>query len=275
MDWLEAAKRLPLGHKRRVRHDCSENRDMVIGHDEIGYSAYCHRCGPVGNEKHGYRNLEELQRLRELNSLAQEPQSNELPKDFTTAIPKEQACWLFKAGITVHRAADCGIGWSPSLFRIVIPLYGDSGDLLYWQARAVRKGQVPKYTNPPIPKTNLLYWVRPRDEREGTSRVVVTEDILSAIRIGKHVTAASILGTKTSDSQAAQLSEYARVDYWLDPDSAGVGGSIAGTRKMALLTSSGQIGNDCPVDPKNLPDRELREILGLTPNHRYVHHGTN
>ncbi len=272
MEWLEVAKQLPLGHKRRVRHDCSENRDMVVGHDEIGYSAYCHRCGPVGNVKHGYRNLEELQRLRELNSIAQETQTHELPKDFTKDIPEQQAAWLYKAGISVRRAADCGIGWSDRLHRIVIPVYSSSGDLVYWQARAVRKGQTPKYTNPPIPKTNLLYWVHPSDDGRGESRVVVTEDILSAIRIGKHVTAASILGTKTSDSQAAQLSRYNRVDYWLDPDGAGREGARAGTQKLSLVTQSGTLGKTCEVDPKNLSDREIRVELGLPPNTRYSYH---
>jgi DNA primase len=100
--------------------------------------------------------------------------------------------------------------------------------------------------------------------------VVVTEDILSAIRVGAHIPAVSILGTKTSDAQAAQLAEYDKVDYWLDPDQAGIDGTVKGRRKLALVTETGAITS--PVDPKNLSDREIREALKLTPNHRYTYY---
>ena len=269
MDWLEVARQLPLGHKRRIAHDCSTDRDMLVSHSEGGYSAYCFRCGPVGFEGHGYQTLEELNRINELNTQAQEPQSNELPADFTTEIPQEHILWLARGGISAHRAKCVGIGWSDSMHRIVIPVYDGSGTLVYWQARAIRKWQTPKYTNPPVTKATLLYWTHPNTSGS-KARVVVTEDILSAIRIGKHVTSASILGTKTSDSQAAQLSEYDQVDYWLDPDQAGHVGAIAGTRKLGLVTNTSILGKDCEVDPKNLSDRAIRDILGLPANHRYT-----
>lgn len=269
MDWLEAAKRLPFGHKVRMAHDCSETRDMTVSHGERGYSAYCFRCGNVGFEAHGYQNLAEIQRMRELNSLAQERHSNELPRDLSERIPPEQGRWLFKAGISVHRAASLGMGWSEKLQRIVIPLYSRDGELLYWQARATLKGQTPKYINPPISKADLLYWVSPTDDGSAEKQtVVVTEDILSAIRVGKHCTSASILGTKTSDQQAAQLSAYDEVIYWLDPDAAGREGAQAGVRKLGLATAARTIESD--VDPKNLSDRRIRELLGLSPNNRYT-----
>ena len=269
-EWLEVAKQLPLGHKRRMRHDCSESRDLLVSHGEQGYSGWCFRCGKVGFEPHGYSNLARLEELRNLNLQAEETQSNELPTDFTTDIPNKQAVWLYKAGISLHRAAHCGIGWSDVLQRIVIPIFDTTGRLRYWQARAVMPGQTPKYTNPPVSKTDLLYRVCPSDERCGKSRVVVTEDILSAIRIGKHIPAMSIMGTKTSDSQAAQLSEFEEVTYWLDPDKAGREGAIAGTRKLALVTTTSIV--ESPVDPKHLSDREIREYLNLKPNNRYEYH---
>ena len=271
MDWLEVAKALPLGQKKRVHHECGEDRPLVIGHDEIGYSAYCHRCGPIGNQKHGYMNLAEIQRLNDLNKNAKEQQSNELPRDFTLHIPRGKSSWLLKAGITAHRAAALGIGWSPRLNRIVLPLYGKDGTLLYWQARAVDKGQSPKYINPSVPKDALLYTVSPDNAADTGEEVVVTEDILSAIRVGKHCPAVSILGTKTSDHQASAICRYVRVTYWLDPDDAGRRGAIAGIRKLGLVTTARTV--ESPVDPKNLSDREIREYLGLEPNHRYDYHG--
>jgi hypothetical protein len=264
-DWLEVARRLPVGRKARLTHDCGEGKVVIASHNEQGYSAYCFRCGNLGFEGKGYQTLEELNRIAELNAQANQVHSVDLPKDYTLDIPAEQSRWLLKAGISVYRAAKCGIGWSPSLSRVIIPLFDDRGGLLYWQGRAVLRGQTPKYINPPVSKQELLYWCKP--EKADLSRVVVTEDILSAIRVGRHLPAASILGTKLSTKQAGQLSAYDRVEFWLDPDDAGREGAQKGCRTLNLATHARQV--DSEHDPKNHSDREIREILGLTPNHRY------
>ena len=268
MDWLEAAQSLPLGHKQRIRHDCSEGKDMLVSHNEQGYSAYCFRCGPVGFDPHGYQNIAEIARIKLLNQAAAEPVTKELPNDFTLEIPIERFAWLAKGGISVARARNSGIGWSNKLGRIVMPVYNEAGTLVYWQARAVSVGQFPKYTNPPVPKASIFYTVKPDGHTGDTGRVIVTEDILSAIRIGLHVPSCCILGTKVSDAQAKYLSSFARVSFWLDPDAAGHSGASAGKRTLSLVTRSDIISSD--ADPKCLSDRKIREILELTPNHRYT-----
>ena len=147
---------------------------------------------------------------------------------------------------------------------VLVGVIGE-GTLLYWQARAVSKGQSPKYTNPAVSKTNLLYVTDPSSGP--TDEVVVTEDILSCIRVGRHTSARSILGTKTSDTQAAKLASFSMVAFWLDPDAAGDAGAHSGRRKMSLVTASRQIVSS--VDPKNLSDRAIRNILQLPPTHKY------
>ena len=237
---------------------------MLVSHNDTGYSAYCFRCGPVGFDPHGYQSIAEIARLKELNAVASVPQSKELPNDFTLEIPAEKFTWLAKGGISVAMARTNNIGWSDRLGRIVMPVYNTAGDLVYWQARAVSPGQSPKYTNPSVSKADILYFAGdPRDR----SRVIVTEDILSAIRVGAHCPAACILGTKVSDSQAAQLSTYDRVSFWLDPDDAGHKGAAAGKRTLALVTTADIITST--EDPKCLSNRKMREVLQLTPNHRY------
>ena len=264
MEWLEAAQQLPLGHKRRINHDCSEGKDMLVSHNDTGYSAYCFRCGPVGFNPHGYQSIAEIARLKELNAVASVPQSKELPNDFTLEIPADKFTWLAKGGISVSSARSNSIGWSNRLQRIVMPVLSAEGLLLYWQARAVCPGQSPKYTNPSVSKADIIYYAGDPADR---SRVIVTEDILSAIRVGAHCPAACILGTKVSDSQAAQLSTFDRVSFWLDPDEAGHRGAAAGKRTLGLVTRADIITST--EDPKCLSDREMREILQLTPNHRY------
>jgi DNA primase len=218
----------------------------------------------VGFNPHGYQSIAEIARLKDLNAEALVPQTKELPNDFTLDIPIDSFSWLARGGISVIHARNRGIGWSDRLGRIVLPIYKD-GELVYWQARAVTPGQSPKYSNPPVSKSEILYTVG--DSRD-KSRVVVTEDILSAIRVGAHCPSACILGTKVSDSQARQLAEYDRVSFWLDPDAAGRGGAAAGKRTLGLVTNADIISSD--ADPKCLSERKIREILQLTPNHRYT-----
>ena len=237
---------------------------MLVSHNDTGYSAYCFRCGPVGFDPHGYQSIAEIARLKELNAEASVPQTKELPNDYTLEIPADKFTWLAKGGISVASARNNLIGWSDRLGRIVMPVYDRDGILIYWQARAVSPGQSPKYTNPPVSKASILYTAGDSGDKK---RVIVTEDILSAIRVGAHCPTACILGTKVSDSQAAQLAAYARVSFWLDPDEAGLRGSAAGKRTLSLVTTSDIISSD--ADPKCLSERKIREILQLTPNHRY------
>ena len=265
MNWKEIAADLPINGKTRVKC-CGKNRDAVIGHDYKGYSFYCFKCGLVEIENFKVRNLYHLLNIKELNEQAE--LELELPSDFTRSIPIQFACWLFKAGLDTDAYMEKGIGWSAELQRIIIPMYSDTNQLLYFQCRAVHKGQLPKYKNPSVSKAHLLYRA---GETQNKQRIVVTEDILSCIRVGKHISSCSLLGTKTSDEQAGILSAYDLVSYWLDPDKAGIKGAREGYRKLILATNVEILASK--VDPKHLSDREIRQVLHLSPNKDYIYHG--
>src|SRR5699024_8603718 len=55
-DWLDEAKRLPVGAVTRVQHkrDGSRRPNLVIGHEPDKYWAYCHACkeGGVHTKEH-------------------------------------------------------------------------------------------------------------------------------------------------------------------------------------------------------------------------------
>ncbi len=267
--WLEVAQGLPLGQKRRIQHECGDGKDMIVSHSADGYSAYCFRCGPVGFESHGYRTLEELAHTREANAAAQAVavQSTELPHDFTYSIPAGDRNWLSVAGITVSRARACGIGYSNSLSRVVLPVHARDGTLRYWQARATKPWQKPKYINPQVSRETLLYWglsLR-TPEPTRTGGVVVTEDILSAIRVDGHMSSCSACGTKLSCSQSALIAEAAGdspIFVWLDPDEAGRSGAEAMRRQLSLIHPDVRVLQST-ADPKCLSDALIRDILNL------------
>ena len=264
MKWIEIAENLPLNTNTRVKC-CGRNRDAIISSSLSGYSYYCFKCDSRLFHSVRSRTLQQLLNIQELN---EQPPILEIPGDFTPVIPLEHCLWLYKAGISNEIYTREGIGWSDSLQRIIIPIYNSDGDLTYFQCRAVHKGQIPKYKNPQVSKSRLLYFCGIGRARQ---RIVVTEDILSAIRVGKHTPACSLLGTKTSDEQAGMLSDYKLVSYWLDPDKAGIKGAREGALKVGLATKTEILTSK--VDPKHLSDRVLREILKLPPNKSYTYHG--
>lgn len=272
MGWLEVAKKLPINGKHRMVHGCASDKSMIVSHSAKGYTAFCFRCGTVGFEGHGFRTLAELEEIKRVNEAARRcATSTELrlpPKsrDFDRA----GILWLAKAGISETRARLLGIYWSEEIKRVVIPVYNKAGKLTFWQARRVFDDKTCKYLSPAINRDEVLYWCIP--EEATTERIVVTEDIASAIRVGKHVPAASLLGTKVSSQQIDQLTQYGEVTIWLDPDDAGREGAYK-LRKACSLFS--QVSNVVSrVDPKNLSDEEIRQHLSLPPlnNPRRITH---
>lgn len=180
-----------------------------------------------------------------------------LPRDFTLDIPPEGRLWLFKASITPYMARQAGIGYSEYFKRVIIPVYKGS-ELIYFQARALYKDQEPKYINPKVDKSAIGYWVIP--EGAGHEQIVLTEDILSAIRVGAFAPALSPLGTSLSVTLANKIDEYDEVITWLDPDPAGEDGSH-NMRKMLKLIGMQTRDIVSKADPKNLTDAEILTCL--------------
>ena len=259
--WLDVARTLPLGGKVRIAHHCATTKDMIVSNSPQGLSAYCFRCGPVGYRPHGKQTLQErtelIERTRKYErELAAQPRPK-LPDDYSIDIPPQFTGWLDKAGITERLRRQYRIGWSHSLHRIIVPVYSRDGDLSYWQGRAVLPVK-PKYINPKVNKDGLCFWAGDHKQRDV---IVITEDILSAIRVSESLPAASLLGCKVSDRQALDIGEYRRVFIWLDPDSAGIKGAREARRKLNLLTDTSIIQSY--LDPKELSRREIADILDV------------
>lgn len=257
MNWLEEAKNLPLGHKTRLEHNCGSGRTLIVNHNLQGYSAYCFRCGEQEFEGKGKQSLQELTRIRELNAqAAQEITSVELPEDLTGDIPLAGRIWLYKAGLTPSTWNEYGIRYSPSMERVYLPVCKD-GKPIWFQARAIHAGQTPKYLQPSADRSTVLFESAPIHPTKGV--VVLTEDIVSAIRVGEVAPAISLLGTKITTAQAGYISKYDRVVIWLDSDKAGRVGAANIGRTLSLLTETTNI---CTTDdPKLLTKQQITEQL--------------
>ncbi|MCP4342901.1 MAG: hypothetical protein GY799_29465 [Desulfobulbaceae bacterium] len=231
---------------------------MIISNSKNGYSGYCNRCHEQPFVPHGRRSFKELMELqrRERELSEQLSATVALPHDFTLDIPAHGMLWLFKASITPYRARQAGIGYSKYYDRVVIPVYQD-GKLVYFQARSLNRDQEIKYINPRVNRADIAYWVIP--PQADKSRIVITEDILSAIRVGKFIPTMSAMGTKLSVPLANRLSEYDLVTTWLDPDAAGIDGAYKMRQLLSLTTQTSNIVSE--LDPKNLTDEEIQTCL--------------
>jgi hypothetical protein len=268
--WLVAAKALPAGRSNKIAH-CATDRSCIVSNEKHGYRAHCFRCGPVGFVKHELFSIGQLaRRKQELELLAE--RETKLPKDFTTDIPASEAIWLYKAGVSHAIARHYGFGYSASLRRVILPVY-ENKKLMGFTARSTI-GEKPKYIERMVPEA--IFRADPAvglaseagwREAVGPDLVLV-EDILSAVRVGRVVRqACSVLGTSVSYLQTHSIlagqSKGLRIAVWLDPDKAGVTGAFRLVRSLAVM------GHDVQQiktkkDPKYYSNREIREWLTLT-----------
>ncbi len=262
MTWLEIAKTLPTGHK--TRSDCpkcgegTNTNAAIINHAVRGYSLFCNACGHNPFESKGTQSLADLAELKRLNEEALQPISKlELPNDYTTTIPVEGRLWLYSAGLTESTIRENKIGYSENLRRVVLPVYDSNNRLIWFQGRAILKGQKPKYIQPSRDKGRAIFLKRPDSHTD--SGIILVEDILSAIRVGKHITTASLLGTKVNSEQACIIKDYIKATTWLDGDKAGRRGAYNIRKTLGLVCEVGNIVTT--VDPKRLSDKQIIQHL--------------
>lgn len=270
MDWLELARNLPMGQK--VRADCPQcgegtnTNAAVVNHDHKAYSLYCHACGYNPFESKGKLSLNELKHIQELNDEADKHARNgiqiELPDDVTPDIPLNGRLWLYKAGITEARWRSCGVCYSPSWERVIVPMFKQDGSLHWFQARAINEGQKPKYLQPTEQASNTVATVNPRVPSGSSSTgrtVVLVEDLLSAHVVGLHFECIALLGTKITSGKIKAIGDVTKVITWLDPDRAGRQGAYGIRKAYGLIAEVVNVVTD--KDPKLHSQKEIRELL--------------
>lgn len=265
--WLAFAKTLPAGRRTKIEC-CAQDRSLLVSNEERGYRAYCFRCGPRGFVAHGDFSIANLQRRRDELALLQYA-TVRLPKDFTTEIPVNDAVWLYRSGVSTALAKHYGFGYSPSLRRVVLPIYS-GGALAGFTARSTI-GAKPKYIER-MASSDTVFVADPATrlpDADGWDRtsgpdLVLTEDILSAVRVGRIAKqAVALLGTSANHEQLASIHGAERIAVWLDPDRAGRVAAYKIERSLSLQGKAVQrIRTD--RDPKFFSNREIRRLLSST-----------
>lgn len=267
-EYINIAKGLSVGGSTRgYCPKCCTDKKLWITRESKGYFCYCNKC----SWKHFTKitiSAKELFNIRQRDKkLLKDFTQGEahLPDDFTLRIPEEAMFWLLKYSVSESIAMQYGIGYSPSMNRVILPVY-NKGNLVFVQARAVRDGQVPKYiSSESVHKSHLLFKSSLVTEdtlmKVKERPLVITEDILSAIVVGKSYPSISVMGTSISTYQLNYITSLGvPVVVWLDGDQAG----IKGRRKM--LKELELMGVECSYrstqkDPKEYNQEEIRRII--------------
>lgn len=258
MTWLEIAKSLAPGRSRRVSHCNPNDKSAVTSAGDNGWSLYCFRCGGTV-EFEPYPELSLQEKLNKLNQARQADEYHECsttlpePVEFNLNVwPIGHRVWLHKAGLTNDDISTLGIYYNSKTDRVVLPVTRD-GRVIYWQARGFDKSR-PKYINPSVADP-------PAAKFGAGGSVVLTEDYLSAFRVGQHTEAWALLGTSLKPGVLSELLTYQNdIKIWLDPDLAG---QSKGRDAARLLRTYGKsvVMLHSDRDPKLLSSSEIQEIL--------------
>lgn len=236
-----------------MQHDCGPGRKLIVSRDGGRVSWFCVRCHDTGMQRIQETHEQQLSRLR--RQAAQDAAcSVDMPEPRVYAIdqwPPGAALWLYKAGLSRARLGELGVYYHPDSDRVVIPVGTN-----FYQARAHQPGRVPKYLSPtPRPKGVHPVW------GEGCA-VVLTEDVLSAIKVSACMQARALIGTSLSEEALTWvLAQDKPVLTWLDPDEAGRTHAAPIRRKLRA----------CGVRVANI--ESLRDPKLHTPEeiHAYIH----
>lgn len=257
--WLPLAETLALGARLRTDHDCGGGRTLTLCRDATGLHAFCFRCNDHGWQAPPPEPLEaRLARLRkQAEADTQAASSVGLPAPAVrewAAWPEPCRVWLLKAGLCSADLPGLGAYYHPPSQRVVLPVLGPSGRVLFWQARAV-DGRQPKYLAPPVNKASVI------PVYGKATKVTLTEDLLSAYKVGRVGEGWSMLGTSINDNMlAALLRRGCAVNVWLDPDAAGQRGAA---KVLAKLRAVGLVCRNIisKVDPKLVHLSEIKELI--------------
>jgi len=171
-----------------------------------------------------------------------------------SAWPAACRLWLYKAGLGRAEIGQLGAYYHPPSDRVVLPVLDPAtGKPVFWQARAV-DGRQPKYLAPAVDRSRVL-------PRYGSAAVpTLTEDILSAFKVGLVSEGWAVMGTRVNDFTMALLMQRRRCNVWLDPDAAGQRGAAKIVKQLRAYNI--EVRNIIsPRDPKLMHRAQIKELL--------------
>lgn len=188
--------------------------------------AHCHNCGESGFVfETGIRSLSTIKSIAHgshsnTSNTSRNPGTLALPRDFE-GDPRgwsiQGRSWVYQYGITDAEIKKYGIGYSANSGRVILPAWEDGVLVGYQERRVLPNDTGPKY---------LTHWKEKgyvwKDLTISKDTVVLCEDILSGIKLARHVSSVALIGTHLNRNHYAKILEYKHIKIFLDNDNADV-----------------------------------------------------
>jgi ribosomal protein L37AE/L43A len=256
--------------ERRENHEeCGDNRARKYSRRTAkGILWFCHNCGERGfsptdktSPKETVRNVTQSFQFGDV-SAEQFVKEIRLPSDYNQSIiPIEGRLWLDKYFITNEEISQYGIGYSERYKRLILPIF-EGEKLVYWQGRNLKPPYTkenPKYLN--IRQSgakNIFFGINPKLCLQ-PNHLVVVEDILSAIRVGRTHNCLSLLGSYFPPTLIEEFKPYDIIMIYLDNDKWK--DAVKAASHFHTITGKQFIIKQHLKDPKELLPDELSIFL--------------
>lgn len=209
---------MPVRYRHPGCTDPSKDKALVVTRTHSGWKWFCHRCRMGGVKPIDSLSPSRLVKFTNDQKVKVFEKVDEvrLPRDFTEKIPPEGLAWLYSYGITDEEISQYSIGYSKLLSRVILPTYM-YGELVFWIGRLIGEPSKtnPKYSSVAVSRKDIYFTAENRFSRD----VVIVEDNLSAIKVGRIATAIALISVHVPDGLVFHLARhYARIVLWLDPD---------------------------------------------------------
>lgn len=254
--------------ERRENHkECGDNKARKYTRQVSGGEVwYCHHCAGRGFVPNGFRSPREtvsnIVSIRQFGNTVVEQVERclRLPSDADRDVPTIGLGWLYKYYITDEEIKQLGICYSEKYQRLILPVYNENQELIYWQGRSLKPPYTkdnPKYINVRQSGARNIFFKR----YNGLSLdcLVIVEDILSAIRVGRFANSLALLGSYFPISILNEFRDYEKIIIYLDNDKYKE--AIKTAIRFNKLTWKQFIVKQHQLDPKELPQDSLEDFL--------------
>ena len=257
----------PVGVPIRYIHEgCAKRGDktLVVTRVETGWAFNCHRCGTQGfRDLTGFGGSTVAKFARAtLAGVELVPEVLRLPErhpDPDPFVKNYFETWLMKYGITKEEEEKNEI-FIDINSRLVIPVT-KQGELIYWTSRGSKSNE-PKWVNQRAAgRSDIYFIVASSDSFIEPGNVIIVEDIISAIKVGRIYPTIALLGSYIDDKLIYELTKrYQRIIIWLDFDKRGYV-----IRKLKRFREFGfpTVGIFTQKDPKGYDMKIIKHLGGI------------
>lgn len=248
-EWLDEAKRLCVGERKRVYHGAETRPNMLIQNTPTAYKAWCWHCNAGGAVRKEYSRAYDLE--HKTSSTTRDYSFASIAELQTKDVQryKDLLCFLQSKGMSLVLLKPYIKGFDMQSNRLV--LHCGTSDDAALLGRAIYPSNAKWLTY----KRGVAVYTA------NTKTVCITEDNFSAIKL-HHVlrcTALALNGTKLTHEMLVHLLDK-QVILHLDADEAGQRGATKIKRQLTAL------GQNCVVlqapEPKELNQQQIRGLYG-------------